>query len=200
MSPHSHTPHRWPRPCLLELDLREGTGSDIPTVLRSRSSPPATSGSRPQAPTGSRLGAAGRAEAQQAAGRGRAQRVGGWACRERAPLTPPSLLLYPFTASLSSPPPPPPDRSRRWLRLWDPVVFLLPRLERERSMLWRPAPWPSTPRSVPAGTLACPRPPTLGLFNLGKPAGQEPGGGLTLGSREAWGRRSLLGSLVPQTE
>lgn len=126
MSPHSHTPHRWPRPCLLELDLREGTGSDIPTVLRSRSSPPATSGSRPQAPTGSRLGAAGRAEAQQAAGRGRAQRVGGWACRERAPLTPPSLLLYPFTASLSSPPPPPPDRSRRWLRLWDPVVFCCP--------------------------------------------------------------------------
>ena len=56
------------------------------------------------------------------------------------------------------------------------------------------------PRSVPAGTPACPRPPTLGLFNLGKPAGQERGGGLTPGSRKAWGRRSLLESLVPQTE
>lgn len=54
VSPHSHTPHRWPRPCLLELDLREGTGSDIPLCSEAEA-PPATSGSRPQGSPGSRL-------------------------------------------------------------------------------------------------------------------------------------------------
>ena len=82
-SPHSHMPQRWPRPCLLELDLREGTGPDIPAVLRSRSSPSATSGSSLQTPAGSRL------TGQMAMWRDSRLQGGsgfsGWVCRERRP-------------------------------------------------------------------------------------------------------------------